>query len=306
MRSLDRARATGYGCTARDAEQGPAETSAPGEEAMATILRATAILFVLPISLSLFALSEARAQTGGTPNREAAIEDLVVANHVLADQGVLDAFGHVSVRDPANPNHFLMSRNMPPALVTKADIVEYDFDGKAINPPPNVSHFLERFIHGEAYRARSDVNAVVHSHSPAVIPFGVSKVSLQPLYHMAAFLSPTVPVFDIRQVAGMTNMLVSNSALGKDLMKTLGDRNVALMRGHGDVVVAGTLPMAVFRAVYTETDARLQLQAVGLGGPVTYLAPEESAKAMAVLDQIHSRAWQLWKQAALEKMKTQH
>lgn len=266
-------------------------------------LRAAVVLLFLPLSLSFVALAPSPANAGSA--RDAAIENLVVANRVLADQGVLDAFGHVSVRDPENPNHFLMSRNMPPALVTKADIIEYDFDGKAINPPPKASDFLERFIHAEAYRARPDVKAVVHSHSPAVIPFSVSKVPLQPLYHMAAFLSPSVPVFDIRQVAGMTNMLISNGKLGNALMKTLGDRNVVLMRGHGDVVVAGTLSMAVFRAVYTQTDARLQLQAIDLGSPVTYLAPEESAKAMAVLDKIHNRAWQLWKQAALAEMKEQ-
>jgi HCOMODA/2-hydroxy-3-carboxy-muconic semialdehyde decarboxylase len=243
------------------------------------------------------------AQPAQPATKEAAIEDLVVANHILTDQQVLDAFGHVSVRNPANPNHFLMSRNMPPALVTAADIVEYDFDGNPVGAPANYQHFLERFIHAEVYRSRSDVNAVVHSHSPAVIPFGASKVALQPIYHMSAFLAPGVPVFEIRDVGGMTNMLVGNTKLGKALAEKLGDKNVILMRGHGDVVVASTLPMAVFRAVYTEMNARLEAQALQLGGGVVFLAPEEGDKAMKVLDVIHLRAWDLWKRKALNSQK---
>ncbi|MGE5538796.1 MAG: class II aldolase/adducin family protein [Gemmatimonas sp.] len=235
---------------------------------------------------------------------ESTVEDLVVANHVLANQQVLDAFGHVSVRDPRNPERFLMGRNLAPALVTEADVVQYDFDGNAIDAPANVTHFLERFLHGEIYRARPDVKAIVHSHSPAVIPFGASTVVLQPMYHMASFLAAGVPVFEIRKVGGnATNLLISNSAFGKALAETLGEKNVALMRGHGDVVVASTLPMAVFRAVYTETNARLQLQAIGLGGPVTYLNADEGAKAMQILDQIHTRAWELWKREALAQMR---
>jgi ribulose-5-phosphate 4-epimerase/fuculose-1-phosphate aldolase len=232
-----------------------------------------------------------------TPDPVAIItEDLAIANRILADQQVLDAFGHVSARHPTRPNHFLMGRNLAPALVTAADIVEYDLDGQPINAPANATHFLERFIHAEVYRARADVKAVVHTHSPAVIPFGATKAPLRPIYHMSAFLAPGVPVFEIRKAAGgMTNMLVSNSKLGKALAATLGDKNVVLMRGHGDVVVAPTLPMAVFRAVYTETNARLQLQATGLGGEITFLDPEEGEKAMKVLNQIHLRAWDLWK-----------
>jgi len=118
------------------------------------------------------------------------VADLVSANHILVDQKVLDAFGHVSVRHPSNPDHFLLSRSMPPAIVGEADIVEYGLDGNAIDAPVGYTHFAERFIHAEIYRRRPDVNAVVHSHSPAVIPFGVTKVPLRPIYHMAAFLAP--------------------------------------------------------------------------------------------------------------------
>jgi HCOMODA/2-hydroxy-3-carboxy-muconic semialdehyde decarboxylase len=243
------------------------------------------------------------AQQAPSASLDATVEDLVVANRVLANQQVLDAYGHVSVRDPRNPDHFLMGRNLAPALVTSADIVTYDFDGKAIGAPPEFTHFLERFLHGEIYRARPDVKAIVHSHSPAVIPFGDTTVALRPMYHMASFLSPGVPVFEIRNVGGdATNMLISNGELGKALAATLADKNVALMRGHGDVVVASSLPMAVFRAVYTETNARLELQAIGIGGPINFLNPEEGAKAMGVLDQIHTRAWALWKRDALAQM----
>jgi ribulose-5-phosphate 4-epimerase/fuculose-1-phosphate aldolase len=195
-----------------------------------------------------------------------------------------------------------MSRNMPPALVTAADVVEYDLDGNPIGAPANFTHFLERFIHAEIYRAGPDVNAVIHSHSPAVIPIGAAKVALRPLYHMSAFLAPGVPVFEIREAAGgMTDMLVKNGELGKALASKLADKTVILMRGHGDAVVASTLPMAVFRAVYTETNARLQLQAASLSGEITFLDKEEGKKAMRVLDQIHLRAWDLWKRKAMHE-----
>lgn len=265
-------------------------------------LRVLPLLFLAALTLTSQRVSGQSAAPAAT--YESMVQDLVVANRVLANQQVLDAFGHVSVRDPRDPSHFLMSRNLAPALVTAADIITYDFDGNAIGAPPNTSHFLERFIHGEMYRSRADVKAVVHSHSPAVIPFSVTKVPMQPLYHMSSFLAAGVPVFEIRAVGGETNMLISNGKLGKSLADTLGDKSVALLRGHGDVVVASSLPMAVFRAVYTETNARLQSQAMGIGGPITFLDKEEGAKAMEVLEQIHTRAWDLWKRDALAQMKT--
>jgi ribulose-5-phosphate 4-epimerase/fuculose-1-phosphate aldolase len=227
-------------------------------------------------------------------------EDLVAANHILVNEGVLDAYGHVSLRHPANPGRYLMGRNLAPALVTAADIVEYDLDSEPVGAPAGFGHFFERFIHGEIYRARPDVNAVVHSHSPAVIPFSVTERPLRPLYHMSSFLYPGVPVFEIRDTGGMTDMLIGSRELGAALANTLGDKNVALMRGHGNVVVASTLPMVVFRAVYTEVNARLQAQALALGGPVNFLAPEEGEKAMRVLENIHLRAWDIWKRTALK------
>ncbi|TGE01673.1 class II aldolase/adducin family protein [Methylobacterium nonmethylotrophicum] len=236
----------------------------------------------------------ARAQGAG-PADAPIVADLVAASRILADQGVVDGFGHVSARDPGNPNRFLMSRSVAPALVTADDIMAFDLDGVPVDPRGRAV-FLERFIHAEIYRARADVKAVVHSHSPSVIPFGIApQVPLRATYHVAAFLAAGVPVFDIRAAAGATDMLVRDAVLGRALAATLGDKAVALMRGHGDVVVGPTLPMAVFRAVYTEVNARIQSQAMALGGPLTFLDAEEGEKAGRALDQIHLRAWELWK-----------
>jgi len=245
------------------------------------------------------AQAQTQAQSGpdGRPAVDPAIlDDVASASRILADLGVVDGFGHVSVRHPTNPNHFLMSRSLAPALVTPDDIMEFDLDGNPVDARGRAV-FLERFIHGEIYKTRSDVNAVVHTHSPGVIPFGVSKVALRPMYHNAAFLGSGVPVFDIRTAAGgPTDMLVRNNALGKALAQTLADKPVALMRGHGDVVVGPTVQVATFRAYYTDVNARLQAQAIGLGGgDIDFLTPEESAKADATNLQVLGRAWDLWK-----------
>jgi len=250
--------------------------------------------------------SSAQTQTGnpapasGGPVEAALLDDLVIANHVLASQGVLDGFGHVSIRHPTNSDRFLMSRSLAPALVTAADILEYDLDGNAVDARGRAG-YLERFIHAEIYKARPDVKAVIHSHSPAVIPFGTTQVPMQPMFHISAFLSPQAPVFEIRKVGGMTDMLVSNAQLGKALAEALGRGAVVLMRGHGMAVAGPSLPLAVFRAIYTEVNARLQTQAIEIGGPITFLAPEESEKADKVIDQVHLRAWDLWKREEMAK-----
>src|SRR5579871_5484437 len=223
------------------------------------------------------------------------LEDIAIGSRVLADFGVLDGFGHVSARDPANPSHFLMSRSLAPALVTADDIMEFDQDGNAIDARGR-SIFLERFIHAEIYKARPDVMAVVHTHSPGVIPFSVSKTPLRAIFHNGAFLAGGVPVWDIGQHFGATDMLVRNNEIGKSLAQALGDKPVVLMRGHGDAVVGPTVKMAVFRAYYTDVDARLQAQAIGLGSDVTYLTPEEGAKADMVNFVVLDRIWNLWKQ----------
>jgi ribulose-5-phosphate 4-epimerase/fuculose-1-phosphate aldolase len=245
----------------------------------------------------LFGTAPTRAQTpaGPVPGVDAGlIEDIAIGSRILADFGVVDGFGHVSARHPTNPNHFLMSRSLAPALVTANDIMEFDLDGNAVDARGR-SVFLERFIHGEIYKARPDVMAVVHTHSPGVIPFSVSQVALRPMFHNAAFLAAGAPVWEIRKGFGETNMLVSDSVRGKSLAETLGDKSVVLMRGHGDVAVGPSVKVAVFRAYYTDVNARLQSQAIALGGEVNYLTPEEGAAAdkinLAVLD----RVWNLWK-----------
>jgi ribulose-5-phosphate 4-epimerase/fuculose-1-phosphate aldolase len=273
---------------------------------MASTRSAAPMLLAMVFALSLQPASaqtaaQTPAPTSAGPVDPALMQDLVVANRVLTDLNVIDGFGHVSMRHPTDPNRYLMGRSVAPALVTADDIMEYDLDSNPVDAKGRAS-FLERFIHGEIYKARPDVKAIVHTHSPGIIPFSVSSTPLRPVFHLGAFLFPDVPVFEIRDSAGMSNMLVSNTQLGKALASTLGDRSVALMRGHGSVVVAATIPMAVFRAHYSNVNAQLQSQALALGGSVSYLLGEESQKTLAVIDQIHGRAWDLWKRAALEKM----
>jgi HCOMODA/2-hydroxy-3-carboxy-muconic semialdehyde decarboxylase len=229
------------------------------------------------------------------------IEDLVAANRILVDQGVLDGYGHVSARHDRDPGRYLLARSVAPELVTAADIMEYDLDSNAVDARGRTG-YLERFIHGEIYKVRSDVTAVIHSHSPSVIPFGVTGVPLRPLYHMSAFLWAGVPVFDIRAASGdMTDMLVRNPSLGRALAQTLGTRSVTLMRGHGNVVVGASLPLAVFRAVYTEVNARLQAQAMALSPNVTYLDVEEAKKAESSIVGTLNRPWELWKRKAMAR-----
>jgi ribulose-5-phosphate 4-epimerase/fuculose-1-phosphate aldolase len=252
---------------------------------------------LLAICLGLSGLAQARAQTPATPIAgvdAGLIEDIVIGSRILADFGVLDGFGHVSARHPTNPNHFLMSRSLAPALVSADDIMEFDLDGNAVDARGR-SLFLERFIHSEIYKARPDVMSVVHSHSPGVIPFSVSQVPLRPMYHNPSFLAAGVPVWDIRKDFGETDMLVRDPALGKSLAQTLGDKPVVLMRGHGDVAVGPSVKMAVFRAYYTDVNARLQSQAISLGGDINYLTPGEGAKADQVNFVVIDRIWNLWK-----------
>ncbi len=239
--------------------------------------------------------------TSGGPVDPALIEDLVAANRILAQEGVVDAYGHVSIRHPGNPSRYLLSRSLAPVLVTASDIMEYDLDSNPIDAKGR-SSVLERFIHGEIYKARSDVKAVIHSHSPAVIPFGITQVPMRPVYHLASFLHVGVPVWDIRDAddPAATALLVRNSSLGRSLAATLGNKPVALMRGHGNVVVAPDVQMAVRNAIYTEVNARLQTIAIGLGGPINYLSAQEGA-AMDKAPADPGRAWELWKKNALGK-----
>ncbi|MGH7301296.1 MAG: class II aldolase/adducin family protein [Candidatus Rokuibacteriota bacterium] len=237
------------------------------------------------------------ASSSAGPADPTLVEDLVAANRILAAQGVVDAWGHVSVRHDRDPARYLMSRSLAPELVTADDIVEHDLDSVAVDAHGR-SLYLERFIHGEIYRARPDVQAVVHHHSPSVIPFGVSGRPLRPIYHMAAFLGEDTPIFEIRAFGGMTDLLVRDPALGRALAQTLGRRTAALLRGHGAVVVGPTIQHAVARSVYMEMNARLQQQAIALGS-VTYLEPEEARRADATVSGTYARPWELWKRRAL-------
>jgi len=221
------------------------------------------------------------------------LTDLVLANRILYALGVVDAYGHVSARDPKRPEHYFLARALAPALVKVDDIMAYDLDSRPVHDR-GCELYSERFIHGEVYRARGDVHAVVHSHSPTVVPFSISKTPLAPVYHMASFIPPAVPVFEIREVAGMTDLLVRSKELGEALARTLGGSPVALLRGHGNVVVGANLKYAVSRAYYIEVNARLQLQARTLEGPLTFLDPQESAKFNGGKGVNPERAWDMW------------
>jgi ribulose-5-phosphate 4-epimerase/fuculose-1-phosphate aldolase len=231
------------------------------------------------------------SQAPVAPSRKAVIDELVVANHILANEGVVDGYGHVSVRNPANPNSYFLGSAGAPALVTPADITEYDLDSK---PMTNASAtgYTERFIHGEIYKARPDVMAVVHCHCLDVIPFAATAVPLRPMYHMGYFIGEGVPVFEIRKTAGITDMLISTPALGRALAQALGGKSAVLMRGHGAAVVATSLHLVVGKSYYLNVNARLQLEAMQLGGgKVTYLDPEEAKRAA----QTYERSWDSWK-----------
>jgi ribulose-5-phosphate 4-epimerase/fuculose-1-phosphate aldolase len=225
------------------------------------------------------------------------VDDLVDANHILYHHGVVDGYGHASFRSPSNPDHFFMAAAISPGRVTEEDIIELDLDGEQVAKGGRPS-YSERFIHAEIYRVRADVHAVVHSHSPAVIPFGVTDVALHPIIHNAPFLHTGVPVFDTDHVPEAKSPLVNTPPVGKALAATLGDNAVVLMRGHGDTVVGPHLREAVARAIYTEVNARLLLQTLSLGRPIAYLKSNEAQEMIRAMDAGPGhgvdRVWQMW------------
>jgi len=232
------------------------------------------------------------------------VHELVDANHILHHQGIVDAFGHVSARHDRDPTRFLLARNLAPVRVQAADILEYAVDtGEPLAPDPPLL-YLERYIHSEIYKSRPDVMAVVHNHSPAVLPFCIARgARLRPVCHMAGFLAGTASrdgpaLFEIRDHAGdASDLLIRNTALGAALAGTLGDSRVVLMRGHGCTVVAPTLRVAVFRAVYTEVNARLLLQSLPLGA-VEFLTNEEADATRSTNEGQAARPWDLWREQA--------
>jgi HCOMODA/2-hydroxy-3-carboxy-muconic semialdehyde decarboxylase len=227
-------------------------------------------------------------------SRKGLIDDLVSANHILFKEGVVDGFGHVSVRDERDPERFLLSRSIAPATVTARDVMEFGMDGEPINARGR-SPYLERYIHSEIYRARPDVMAVVHSHSPALIPFGITGTRLKPVFHMSGFLGQATPIFEIRDAGGpATDLLIRDRDLGAALARALGAAPFALMRGHGSVAVGATLKQVVYRAIYAEVNARLQSEALRLGA-INYLNDAEAASASRTMDGVIDRPWALWK-----------
>jgi len=233
------------------------------------------------------------------------IEDLVCAYRILAEHGVIDGYGHVSVRSDRDPGRYFLARSLAPELVTEADIMEYDLDSNPVDQRGR-DMYRERFIHGEIYKARPGVSAVVHNHSPSVIPFGVTTAALRPIFHMAAFVGEGVPTFEIRDAERGTDLLVKTPYLGQALARTLGKHPAALMRGHGAVVVGENLPRAVGRSIYLEICARLQMQAMAIAGPggkVTFLDDAEVAASNPVQD--YGRAWHLWRSKALARLRAE-
>jgi HCOMODA/2-hydroxy-3-carboxy-muconic semialdehyde decarboxylase len=236
---------------------------------------------------------------------ETLIEDLVVANRILSREGVVDAYGHISVRHPEDPKRFLLSRARAPSRIEAGDIMEFSLEGETLDG--RGAPYLERFIHGAIYEARSDVHAVVHNHSPSVIPFGVTGTKLKPLLHMCASCGHEVPIWDCRDNFGDTTLLVSDMAMGRDLARHLAHRPTTLMRGHGATVVGRSVRHAVFISVYLEVGAKLQMQAMLMSnvaiGEIKFLSKGEVDQITArVNDYTLNRAWENWARRAGREM----
>jgi len=230
------------------------------------------------------------------------LDDLVAANRILAEYGVIDAYGHVSIRSPDDPKRFFLARAIAPETVQREDILEYDLDAHALDARGRES-VSERFIHSEIYRVRPDVIAVVHNHSPSVVPFSVTGVKMRALFHMASFIGDGLPNFEIRKAKKGSDLLVRTPQLGVALAKTLGKKPAALMRGHGSVVTGENLQRAVGRSIYLEMSARMQMQAMMLSRNITFLDAAEVKASAPVQD--YKRAWPLWRQKALAKAKVE-
>lgn len=239
------------------------------------------------------AIAASGAQTVRGPDDRTFLDDLVIANHFLASREIVDGYGHVSVRDPGNANRFFMARAIAPAIVSKADILTYDLDSNPLNAN-GAAVYSERFIHGETYRARPNVMALIHSHATELIPFGVTGTLLRPIYHMGSFIGEGVPTFEIRKARepNDNSMLVHTPGLAKALATTLGSHPAALIRGHGAVITGSSLGQTVARSVYLVENAIMQAKAMELGQNITYL---DAAEAHAMADNSYDRDWELWK-----------
>lgn len=230
---------------------------------------------------------------------EVALNELVIANRILANENVVDAYGHISVRHPENPERFFMAHMLaPPEVVEHKDLIEFTLDGKAVSD--NRTPSIERFIHGGIYEARPDVQAVVHAHAEDSLPFGISDVPLRPVIHSGSFIGAQVPVWDIAQNFGDTNLLVSSTAQGRDLAVCLGKNNVVLMRGHGFAAVARSIIDVVRLSVYLPRNARVQLAAMQLGKYKPLSDGEIAARASSYKTYTPQtwRAWEYWARRA--------
>jgi len=222
-----------------------------------------------------------------------ALEELVTANRILAHEDVFDAFGHVSIRHPEHADRFIMSRARAPECIEIDDLMQFTLDGTPIEPRGR-KPYAERFIHAAVYEARADARAVVHNHSPSVIPFGITATPLRPVMHMAASMGAHVPIWDSRTAFADTNLLVTNMPMARDLALALGGRPVALMRGHGCVVAGGSLREVVFNSIFLELNANLQLKASGLG-EITFLSDGEIDAIVSTRASFtYERAWEYW------------
>lgn len=271
---------------------------------MLPVRRSRALLAAcLLLGLCASAAAQQPAPASAGPPDPKLIEDLVAANRILADHGLLDGWGHVSVRHDKDPNRFLMSRGVAAQLVTAQDIIEFDLDSRPVDTRglPMSALFTERYIHGEIYKLRPDVIAVVHTHAPSLIAFGDTKVPLRPMYHRSAFIAFGVPVFEIRERAGMTDMLIRNQILGRNLAEALGNHPAVLMRGHGAAITGPSLQRVVSRTIFLSLNATLQADAMRMGAPVTYMTIEEASLIEAREGHGLARTWEGWKQKAMPK-----
>ena len=251
-------------------------------------------LCLLIVTTNTFAAS-VQEQMAQDPKIKTAIEELVIANHILYDQNAVDGYGHISVRNPANPNTFFLARSIAPSSVKVEDIIEFDMSGKALNGD-NRTAYGERFIHSGILKNRPDINSVIHGHAPPILPYGLTGTTLKPVYHMSSFLGEGAPIFEIRNFAKPnpdTDMFVSNIELGNALSQTMGLQYFVLMRGHGYAAGADSIKKAVFRAIYAIQNASIQSEAMKMG-QVQYLTPGEAAISQETIEKTIGRPWQLW------------
>jgi ribulose-5-phosphate 4-epimerase/fuculose-1-phosphate aldolase len=222
------------------------------------------------------------------------IGQLVIANRILANEGIVDAYGHVSIRHPHYPERYLIACSRSPELVERGDIMEVALDGKPVSDDGRPL-YLERFIHGAIYEARPDIHAVVHAHAEDVLPFTITTTPLRPVIHSGSFMGAHVPVWDIADNFGdHTNLLVTNMPQGRDLARCLGSNRVALMRGHGFAAAAASLIEVVRMSVYVPRNARALMAAMRLGGEVKSLSEGEIAARAAGYQPYSVETWRAW------------